>query len=305
MKNPYTLGPEESARREAEIIRLSKNREIRRLLKEMRKDEAFLAANSSRFKLYLEHLQVCKGCQGLDFCRQKLRGTVQELFLDDMGYLNERFVPCRFAREKNSSEAHKANYTVSHLDDADLQIDLAKVDLQNQSASYAQTYVRVLSTIQEPKGLYLYGEPGTGKTYLLTGLANRLAKSGTKVCFVKAGELVSEIKTNLKDDAFRESLLFRLKNTPVLFLDDIGAEQVSAWTRDSVLFPVLEYRMTHHKKTYFTSNFSLTELEKRYILSETSNERVQGMRMLERIRAMSTPVKLTGYSRRYTESTHP
>ena len=53
-------------------------------------------------------------------------------------------------------------------------------------------------------------------------------------------------------------IMYQMKNTEILFIDDIGAENCSAWSRDEVLGPILQYRMQSHLPTFFTSiaNFS-------------------------------------------------
>ena len=48
-----------------------------------------------------------------------------------------------------------------------------------------------------------------------------------------------------------------LKTSPILMLDDIGAESNSAWFRDEILMIVLEYRMMQELPTFFSSNLTI------------------------------------------------
>ena len=84
----------------------------------------------------------------------------------------------------------------------------------------------------------------------------------------------------------------------VLVLDDIGAESITQWTRDEILLPVLDERMNKGMKTYFTSNYSMEELEQQYRLVNKPNNTIASLRILERIRTLSKPVELSGKSRR-------
>ena len=51
-----------------------------------------------------------------------------------------------------------------------------------------------------------------------------------------------------------------VKKAPVLMLDDIGAETMSAWTRDEILGTILHYRMSEQLPTFITSNFDYAGL---------------------------------------------
>lgn len=94
------------------------------------------------------------------------------------------------------------------------------------------------------------------------------------------------------------TMISRMKFSDVLFLDDIGSESISAWTRDEILFPILEYRMNNRLKTYFTSNYTLEELKLRYGRVREENSEVASLRIIERIRTLAILCPLQGNSRR-------
>ena len=56
--------------------------------------------------------------------------------------------------------------------------------------------------------------------------------------------------------------------------------------------------MNKGMKTYFTSNYSMEELEQQYRLANKPNNTIARLRILERIRTLSKPVELSGKSRR-------
>jgi DNA replication protein len=53
----------------------------------------------------------------------------------------------------------------------------------------------------------------------------------------------------------------KVKDAQILMLDDIGADSMSSWIRDEVLGVILQYRMQEKLPTFFSSNFSMKELE--------------------------------------------
>ena len=78
----------------------------------------------------------------------------------------------------------------------------------------------------------------------------------------------------------------------ILLIDDIGAENNSAWARDEVLGTILQYRMDNDLSTFFTSNFTIEELES--VLSETSKgtDEIKARRIIERIKYLTIEEKL-------------
>ncbi|WP_289136376.1 hypothetical protein [uncultured Brevibacillus sp.] len=71
-----------------------------------------------------------------------------------------------------------------------------------------------------------------------------------------------------------------MKKVSVLILDDIGAEAITAWTRDEVLGPILQQRI-EKLPTVYTSNLKIDELERHFAF--TKNERESNYRNAARI----------------------
>ena len=102
--------------------------------------------------------------------------------------------------------------------------------------------------------------------------------------------MLRELKESLDTD-YRDKYNL-LKTIPILVLDDIGAEYLTSWTRDEVLEPLLHHRMNENLPTFFTSNLSLEELEKHFVLQNTSIDKINARRIIERIKKLSDPVVL-------------
>ena len=89
------------------------------------------------------------------------------------------------------------------------------------------------------------------------------------------------------------------KHTDVLMLDDIGAETFSAWFRDEVLGSILQYRMMEKLPVFFTSNYTMEQLELILATSKRGQiEKVKAGRIMERIKQVSKEVELDGESMR-------
>ncbi len=150
-----------------------------------------------------------------------------------------------------------------------------------------------------PKGFYLYGAMGIGKSYVAQAMANTLAEKGFSVAFLNVVDLSSAAKSKFSSGF--DSFLLQLKTVDHLFLDDLGAEIVSPWFRDELLLSVLSSRMNNNKSTFITSNFSYKDLE--IYESRTKGEKYpnknKSARLLERVKALTVPIHITGKNRRY------
>ena len=104
-------------------------------------------------------------------------------------------------------------------------------------------------------------------------------------------------ENNLTVYGFLDNLVVKLKNADVLVLDDLGGEVNSSFTRDEILFPILNSRMNDKKKlTFATSNLSLLELEDHFKDGKDSINPIAAGRIMERIRSIMIPIELTGES---------
>ncbi|MBR6072899.1 MAG: primosomal protein DnaI, partial [Bacilli bacterium] len=79
----------------------------------------------------------------------------------------------------------------------------------------------------------------------------------------------------------------------------IGAESVTAWSRDEVLQTILQYRMDEELPTFFTSNLTIDELERH--LSETKDniDKVKARRIIERIKQLTDDIEIISDNRRH------
>ncbi|QTN00038.1 primosomal protein DnaI [Sediminibacillus dalangtanensis] len=177
--------------------------------------------------------------------------------------------------------------------------DLDHTDKRREAITESLRYLQSIGTDkQADKGMYFYGPFGVGKTHFLGAIANELAKKRIATMIIYMPEFVREIKASLKDDSLNQKVE-RFKTIPVLMLDDIGAESQSAWFRDEILGSILQYRMMEKLPVFFTSNYSLEQLENHLATTTRGDiEKVKAGRIIERIKQVSREVPLFGVNRR-------
>ena len=149
------------------------------------------------------------------------------------------------------------------------------------------------------KGLYLYGDFGVGKSFMVAALAHDLSeKRGVSSTLLHYPSFVIDAKNAISDGNVK-TLVDEIKLSEVLILDDIGAEQSTPWVRDEILQVILQYRMQENLPTFFTSNFDFEDLEKHFAKGKNGNDETwEARRVMERIRYLAEETRLEGVNRR-------
>lgn len=119
-------------------------------------------------------------------------------------------------------------------------------------------------TAKPERSLYLFGECGTGKTFLAAIIAQEFIMDYKSVVFGDVPALMEELKRTFdsKGGDSSQDVLDRYKNCDLLILDDIGAGQITEWNV-GILYQIINDRYTGGKPMVITSNFDLDGLEAR------------------------------------------
>ena len=132
-------------------------------------------------------------------------------------------------------------------------------------------------------------------------LANSLANNGNKVAFIKSNFFINRMRQLISTDtSLYEKIIKDIKECQYLIIDDIGSETVSAYSRDDLLFNILDYRMEHKLVTIFTSNLSKSSLLQHYTYDKDNCSSMRAKRLLERVDILSDDFVLNGQNKRRT-----
>jgi DNA replication protein DnaC len=118
---------------------------------------------------------------------------------------------------------------------------------------------------QEPSGwLVLLGESGRGKTHLAGAIANERLEAGDTVCFANVPDLLDELRATFAPESSvrYDDIFARLREVPVLILDDLGAHQTTPWAQEK-LYQILNYRYEGRLPTVITTNTEMSKLDQR------------------------------------------
>lgn len=125
-------------------------------------------------------------------------------------------------------------------------------------------YINNYFNIDAGMGLYVFSErKGTGKTRLISILANELIRKDIDVKFATSGRILDEIKKTWENSyEYTESKLMNdLTEVDVLIIDDFGVEKAKDW-RNEKFYNIINERYISKRTTIFTSNYSLEDLER-------------------------------------------
>ena len=241
----------------------------------------------------------CKKCKGLKSCPNALHGHIYTALKDGNG-LNFSYLPCSLLIKEENTYAYKKNITCFDLPKEISDASFSKAYRDDNKRlpifKYFKEFMESYLKNKSGKGLYLSGSFGSGKTYLIAALFNELAKKDINSALVYYPELLRSLKSSFGSD-YEEKFDF-IKTVPLLLLDDIGAENTTAWSRDEVLGPILQYRMEEELPTFFTSNLSLKELENALSVTSNGSEKIKAKRIIERIKQLTVPLELVSKNRR-------
>jgi len=130
--------------------------------------------------------------------------------------------------------------------------------------------------VDDKKGVYLWGETGTGKTVMASSIIREyIIKYGGKIKYISSPKMIMELQDSYKND--KESpvdILKKLSRVDILFIDDLGAEKLTEFVRQSIYFLINE-REQWERPTIITSNYSLSEID--VYIDKRISSRIAGM----------------------------
>ena len=278
-----------------------KDDEFKKLVNELEISDDIKSRYTSSLQEIVEVNKVCDNCKGLANCPFDIIG-LRKIAVVDHNIVKFMYKKCDYKEKddkekdylknvytyKMSKEIREASFKNVYKDDSS----------RLETIKYLKKFYDDYKKGEKVKGLYLYGNFGCGKTYLVSALFNELAKKGTKSTIIYFPEFLRSLKASFGnvDDNYEERF-DAVKEANLLLLDDIGAEKLSDWARDEVLGVILQYRMEEHLPTFFTSNLSLNDLEK-HLHTGSFEDEINARRIIERIKCLTESLEMNSINRR-------
>jgi DNA replication protein DnaC len=122
-----------------------------------------------------------------------------------------------------------------------------------------EAYEVALRYAEDPVGwLILQGGYGCGKTHLAAAIAHRREDEGDTVFFSIVPDLLDHLRAAFAptSELTYDALFERVRESGLLVLDDLGAENGTAWATEK-LFQLINYRYNYRMPTVITTNARL------------------------------------------------
>ncbi|MDT2756928.1 primosomal protein DnaI [Enterococcus asini] len=243
-----------------------------------------------------------------EFVKEKRKFQVQDATMLAPGYepqltLNYHYVDVAYVPTDELLKKREQEEIRQRIQTYDIPKDVrnAMMKTVHRTPERTQIILQILQFVKDyaadpqnfHKGLYLAGDVGRGKTYLLGAMANELAQRGFQTMLVHYPTFSYNVKRGIADNSVNEKIE-PIKKAPILVLDDVGADAITSWTRDEVFGVILQYRMQEELPTFFTSNMTMESLEKFLTLTRDGDEPLKAKRIMERIRYLAKELVLQG-----------
>jgi DNA replication protein DnaC len=163
--------------------------------------------------------------------------------------------PIRQARKRAAAVAGripKAFREVSFDREPIPSIGRAHPDVVRDVRSYCRTITEQLA---EGRGLWFTGDFGTGKTTLAMLISKTAMEQNHTVAIYSLPRLLSMLRETFRDDSrfSLSQLMDRLCSVDLLHIDDVGAEQTTAWVLEQ-LYTVVNTRYEDRRSLILTTN---------------------------------------------------
>ncbi|RXK18212.1 primosomal protein DnaI [Macrococcus sp. DPC7161] len=254
------------------------------------------------FKLqeFKDQIHECHDCE--QECKNNFVMYHLPKLVYEQGHIKVTYHLCEEKRIENEAKKMNQYLKAIHMPKDSLNAKLRDIDMDHPDRlTIVKAAIEICKRIakgENVKGMYIYGSFGTGKSYILCAIANELKQKAIHTTILYVPEFISELKGGFKDGSYQQKL-DAVKKSPVLMLDDIGAEDVTPWVRDEVIGPILNYRMIEQLPTFFSSNFNFDELTYHFQKTRQGDETTKAHRIMERVMTLSKPFELNGKNYRH------
>ncbi len=275
------------------------NEEFKNYIYQLGASEEILKKYTSSLEDGFQEYSNCIHCKNLETCKNKVPGYCYTPEKDG-NMITFSYIACKKKQKELAKNSYKNNLELFDMPAEITEASLKNIYKDDKSRlpiiKYFKEFVDKYFENKNPKGLYLTGSFGSGKTYMIAALFNEMAKKGIPSVLIYYPEFLRSLKASFQTN-YTEKFDY-IKKVPLLLLDDIGAENCSNWSRDEVLGPILQYRMDSHLATFFTSNLTLEELETSLSMTNTGVDKVKARRIIERIKQLTETLELVSKNRR-------
>lgn len=255
---------------------------INKLLDEIRKDiEVYeqikrlnltigeVRENIAKLTDYKDDYNYCKNCPGVEACDKKTPHI--SMYIEKQGnYLTTQYEPCKKIMEQIKLDSR---YLVKDFPSEWKSSTLKTLDLSVNRRPAIKEFAKILNGDSE-RWIYVTGNHKVGKSFLLVTFANEFAAMGLgQVAVINSLERIkrlADLSYEDKEEFTRQ--IVALSKVPLLVFDGFGEEYKNEYIRDQIIIPILSEREHSSRLTFFSSDFTIKEIQQMYSLGKNGGE---------------------------------
>ena len=238
-----------------------KNEDFKKIVDKLHLPKEKLIKYNSTLEECADTYKHCLGCKNILECPYQMTGYAYLPKVVD-GNLAFSYQACKYRKKLDSKTEHLKNIYLFEIPNEIKEASIDKIYKNDpnrvETIEWIYKFINNYKDNKKQKGLYLYGNFGCGKTYLIASLFNELAKNNVKSAIVYWPEFLRNLKASFQTD-FNEKFEM-IKKIDLLLIDDIASTDssgaicsVTSFAISSIYFSCLSFSIKFLK--YFT--FSL------------------------------------------------
>lgn len=276
----------------ADLNKELKDLEFKQYIDKLNIPYEVLAKYTSLLKECKKEYNHCQNCKSILECKNKIEGC-RYVPKQNNNELQFCYQKCKYKKNLEEKFKYLKNVYTFNIPFAIKEANMKDIynDDKNryETIKYITKFIDNYLNKKNVKGLYLHGSFGCGKTYLISAMFNELAKHNIESAIVFWPDYLRMLKSLFNDNNEYKNVFEKVKNAPLLLIDDLGAENITEWSRDEILCPILQYRMENNLPTFITSNLNLEALEKHLCIN---NDVIKAKRIIERVEQLTNQIEM-------------
>ncbi|MFC2033389.1 ATP-binding protein [Chloroflexota bacterium] len=181
-----------------------------------------------------------------------------------------RVVPCRCVRKEQDKEHKSRLQQYSNLGSLK-HCTFNGMESQGRSGNtvhqeqFFHAYQAARAFAADPVGWFILGGPsGSGKTHLAAAIANESVERGYPALYITAPDLLDHLRSAFSpgSETPYDDYFDRVRNAPVLVLDDLGAQSGTSWAKEK-LDQLLTHRFNSELPTVIAVMVPIEQLDDR------------------------------------------
>jgi len=225
--------------------------------------------NIGKLTDYREDYNYCKACPGIAKCAKKTP-HISMYVVKEGNFIAVKYEPCHKIMEQIKIDSR---YLLADFPDEWKSVSFSTVD---RSINRRPAIKKIVEIIKDDSSSWVFikGNHKVGKSFFLVAAANEfIAQTNQQVAVINARKRFKELSDlSISNPTEFSKNVVALSNVGLLVIDDFGDEYKNEYIRDQILMPILLEREHQNKTTFFSSNYSIKEIQQLYSIGKSGGE---------------------------------